>query len=105
MTETFSRKVYNTVKKIPEGRVSTYALIAKAIGNPGAARAVGNAMKKNERSFLKSGKNRVPCHRVVKSDGTLGGFSGGVQQKIKLLKNEGVDVYRGKVVKFSKIVY
>ena len=73
------------MKKIPKGRVKTYKQVANAINKPKAARAVANACAKNPYS------PKVPCHRVIRSDGTLGGFSGpgGTKAKKKLLKKEG----------------
>lgn len=79
----FERKVYDAVKKIPKGKVAAYQEIAAAIGHPRASRAVGNALSKN--SF-----RDVPCHRVVRSDGSTGGFARGKKEKIKLLRKEGV---------------
>ncbi|MBD3327916.1 methylated-DNA--[protein]-cysteine S-methyltransferase [Candidatus Peregrinibacteria bacterium] len=81
MTE-FKERVYNIVKKIPSGEVMTYGQIAKALGQPGAARAVGNALNKNC-------DPDVPCHRVIKSDGTIGGFAFGTENKIARLADEG----------------
>lgn len=91
----FQKLVYAQTKKIPRGRVSTYAAIAKSIGRPKAARAVGNALNANP--FAPS----VPCHRVVKSDGHLGGFAFGEKEKISILKKEGVEVKEGKIVDFQ----
>ena len=81
----FQLKVWNEIKKIPKGNVKTYKEIAEIIGNPNSARAVANACGKNP--FL----IKIPCHRVVRSDGGLGGYSGkgGVDMKKKLLMNEG----------------
>jgi len=78
---------------IPVGKVTTYGAIAKAIGSPRAARAVGNALGANTNPIV------VPCHRVVKGDGGLGGYSGGEgpNTKAKLLAREGVKVIGGKV--------
>jgi len=78
---------------IPMGRVSTYGAIAKAVGLPGAAQAVGQALGANKNPIV------VPCHRVVRADGVLGGYSGGEGQvtKAKLLAREGVQVSAGKV--------
>jgi methylated-DNA-[protein]-cysteine S-methyltransferase len=75
------------------GKVTTYGAIAKAIGFPGAARAVGQALGANPNPIV------VPCHRVVRSDGVLGGYSGGEgpRTKSKLLAREGVKVTAGKV--------
>ena len=79
----FQEKVYEEVKKIPKGEVRTYKQIARAIGSPRAFRAVGNALNKNP--DLKT----IPCHRVVRSDGKIGGYRGGVKQKRALLVSEG----------------
>ena len=81
----FQLKVWNEIKKIPKGNVKTYKEIAEIIGNPNSARAVANACSKNP--FL----IKIPCHRVVRSDGGLGGYSGkgGVDMKKKILMNEG----------------
>jgi O-6-methylguanine DNA methyltransferase len=79
----FERRVYEATRQIPFGKVATYGQIAKAIGNPKAQRAVGQALGKNPIGIV------IPCHRVVASDG-LGGFTGGVEHKRKLLRFEGV---------------
>ena len=87
-TTLFQRKVWLYLKKIPRGKVKTYSEVAKAIGKPLAVRAVANAIAKNPYS------PRVPCHRVIRSDGSLGGYSGkgGVKTKKLLLKKEGVTI-------------
>ena len=81
----FQIKVWKFLLKIPKGSVKTYKEVAKAINMPNSARAVANACGKNPYS------PKVPCHRVIRSDGTLGGFSapGGTKTKKKLLKKEG----------------
>lgn len=94
MTE-FENCVLEIIKKIPKGKVSTYEGIAKAIGKPRAARAVGNALNKNPHA------PRVPCHRVVKSNGEIGGYALGAKEKVKILKSEGVEVKNGRVVDFG----
>jgi O-6-methylguanine DNA methyltransferase len=78
---------------IPMGKVTTYGAIAKAMGSPRAARAVGQALGANQNPIV------VPCHRVVRSSGVLGGYSGGEgpRTKAKLLAREGVTVTAGKV--------
>ncbi len=78
----FERRVYRAARKIPAGEVRTYGEIARAIRQPGAARAVGNALGKNPVGIV------IPCHRVVASDG-IGGFTGGLEWKRKLLRLEG----------------
>ena len=84
----FQLKVWKYLKKIPKGKVKTYLEVAKAIGEPKAFRAVANAVGKNPFPI------KIPCHRVIRSDGNLGGYSGkgGIQQKRKLLISENVIV-------------
>ena len=77
----FQQKVYEVVKNIPKGRVLTYKQVAEKMGNPNAARAVGNALNKNR-------SKDVPCHRVIRSDGKTGGYYWGVAAKVKILKKE-----------------
>ena len=81
----FQLKVWKYLKTIPKGQVKTYKQVAIGIKSPKSARAVANACGKNPYS------PKVPCHRVIRSDGSLGGFSspGGIKLKKKLLKNEG----------------
>ncbi|MFH1663579.1 MAG: MGMT family protein [archaeon] len=95
----FNERVWNTIKKIPKGKISTYEEISKAVGKPKAFRAVGNACNKNPFS------PRVPCHRVVKSNGSLGGFASGTKKKIQLLKKEGVQVKKGKITGFEEKLF
>ena len=82
----FQLKVWAYLRKIPRGRVKTYSQVAKAIGKPFAARAVANAIGKNPLA------PQIPCHRVIRSDGSLGGYSGkgGLKTKRLLLKKEGI---------------
>lgn len=89
----FKEKVYDITSKIPKGKVMTYGQIAREVGSPGAARAVGLLMKNNPNAPI------VPCHRVVASDGSLTGYSGkgGLSQKKEMLENEGVVFKKDKV--------
>ncbi len=87
----FKERVWEIVKKVPRGRVTTYKEIAKALGNKKACRAVALALKMNPKPI------EIPCHRVVRSDGSIGGYSLGVDKKIELLKGEGVRIENGKV--------
>lgn len=77
----FENQVYEACKKIPKGSVVTYSEIAGAIGSPKAVRAVGNALNKNP-------FKTVPCHRVIRSNGSVGGFAHGTRKKVELLKKE-----------------
>ena len=84
----FQLKIWQYLKKIPKGSVKTYSQVAKAIGKPKAVRAVANAIGKNP--YPPS----IPCHRVIRSNGGLGGYSGsgGIKQKLKLLRSEKIDI-------------
>ncbi len=85
MPQTFKEKVFNIVKKIPKGKVLTYKEVAVKAGNPKASRAVGTILKTNY-------SPEIPCHRVIRSDGTFGGYNRGAQNKIKILRAEGYAV-------------
>ena len=84
----FQLKVWNYLKTIPKGNVKTYKQVAIAIKRPKSARAVANACGKNPYA------PKIPCHRVIRSDGGLGGYSGrgGIKTKQRLLKSEKVDI-------------
>ena len=84
----FERKVLNYLKTIPRGQVKTYKDVARAIKKPKAFRAVANVCAKNKNA------PKIPCHRVIRTDGSLGGYSGpgGIKTKKKLLKKEGIFV-------------
>ncbi len=79
----FERRVYEATRAIPFGKVATYGQIAKVIGRPRSQRAVGNALGKNPIGIV------IPCHRVVGFD-SLGGYTGGLEHKKRLLRFEGV---------------
>ena len=87
----FQQRVLVAEYGIPRGSVSTYNRIAKHIGNPKAARAVGNALATNPFPLI------IPCHRAVRSDGSLGGYQGGVEMKRLLLEMEGVSFHNNRV--------
>jgi len=91
----FNQRVWAITKRIPHGRVSTYKEIAHALGCK-AYRAVGQALNKNPYA------PRVPCHRVVASDGSLGGFAYGIKQKKAMLKREGITMAGNKIRDFPK---
>ncbi len=84
----FQKKVWKEISKIPKGKVRTYKELAKLIGRPKSSRAVANACGKNPYPI------KIPCHRVIRSDGSLGGYSGkgGIKTKKNLLKKEGVTI-------------
>ena len=85
----FQISVWKALKTIPRGKTRTYLEIAQQIGRPKAVRAVANAIGKNPHA------PEIPCHRVVRTDGSLGGYSGpgGIKTKIRLLREEGVSRY------------
>lgn len=94
----FTKDCYLALLKIPKGKVTTYALLAKHL-NSKAARVVGSAMRKNPFA------PEVPCHRVVRSGGSIGQYNGGTDKKIKLLKQEGLKIKDGKVVNFKEVLF
>jgi O-6-methylguanine DNA methyltransferase len=99
----FDERVWKLMEEIPRGKVTTYGQIARKL-NTKAYRAVGNACRKNPYA------PRVPCHRVVRSDGTIGGFGGKtsgktVEEKTLLLREENVEVRNGRVVDFEKVLF
>jgi len=79
---TFIKKIYSVVRKIPRGKTLTYKEVAKLAGKPKACRAVGNILNKNY-------DPKIPCHRVIRSAGGIGGYNKGVILKLELLKKEG----------------
>src|SRR3989338_7639818 len=95
LAESFAVGVWRLLCRIPMGKVTTYKAIAIALGKPNAARAVGNACNRNPSA------PKVPCHRVVKSDGGIGGYAKGVKRKSVLLEGEGIKVKNNKVLKFE----
>lgn len=96
--QTFNEKVWELLKQIPKGKVTTYKEIARKL-NTKAYRAVGNACNKNP--FWPS----AACHRVVNNDGRLGGYASGLNEKIKILKKEGIEVKNNKIADFEKVLY
>ena|SRR3989344_2041017 len=97
----FQKKVWREISKISKGKTITYKELAKKIGRPKAIRAAANAVGKNPCPARNAysiadagGAPFIPCHRVVRSDGTLGGYSGkgGIKTKLKLLGREGVEI-------------
>ncbi len=100
MATDFQRRVWEALRLIPEGRVTSYGEIAKYLGTK-AVRAVGTAVGKNPYA------PQVPCHRVVRTDGRIGRYSGegGVARKIALLNKEGVHVREGRIVSFDSLLY
>ena len=115
---TFEKRVYDLCKKVPKGKVTTYKILAEKLGTK-AYRAVGQALRCNPfgawgrvggKSFRRK-RCIVPCHRVIKSDGSIGGFSGSinpkskeVKRKIRILKKEGIIIKNNEVVNLKQFV-
>ena len=95
----FEREVLVATFKIPKGKVSTYKSIAEKIGRPRAYRAVGNALHKNPLAPI------VPCHRVVKSDGTFGGAKKGAESRRNLLEQEEIPIENDRVKISDEILF
>lgn len=91
----FNEKVYALTRRVPRGKVTTYGEIARAMGTT-AYRAVGNALNRAK---------GIPCHRVVRSDGRVGGYAHGTERKTEMLRKEGVEIVEGEVVRFKKVVF
>jgi len=89
----FTQKVYAVVKSIPKGKVLTYKEVAKKAGNEKASRAVGNILHKNF-------DPEIPCHRVIRSDGDLGGYNRGAKEKREKLEVEGLIYNKNKILNY-----
>jgi methylated-DNA-[protein]-cysteine S-methyltransferase len=93
-----AQKIYDLLSEIPKGKVTTYKALAKQVKTKGY-RAIGQIVGANPNA------PKVPCHRVVRSDGGLGGYAFGLKKKIELLAAEGVKVSDGEVTDFEKKFY
>ena len=98
MNKNFNKRCYQKLALIPKGMISTYAEVAKSFDSK-AYRAVGNAMANNPHPIS------VPCHRIIRNDGSLGGYALGINKKIQLLKKEGILIKNNKVVDFKSKLY
>ena len=98
LSKTFDQRCYDLLLQIPKGKVTTYREIAHALGTK-AYRAVGQALNRNPNLV------EVPCHRVVKSNGELGGYASGSVTKLELLRQEGIYLSEDGQVDFSKYLY
>ncbi len=98
--KTFQDKVLDLVKKIPKGKITTYKEVGKSLKRKGQVyRAVGRALHDNKYPV------KIPCHRVICSDGSIGGYSRGINKKIFLLKKEGIQIKKGKIINFKKRLF
>ena len=95
--KSLQKKVYNIVKKIPKGKVTTYKNIGVEIKTK-AYRAIGNALNKN------TDFEKIPCHRVVRSNGEIGGYVKGKKAKEQLLKKEGITIKKGKITRLKNFL-
>ena len=93
------KKIFKKLLEVPEGKITTYGELAKAVGFTNGQRAVGKIMNKNPYPVI------VPCHRVVKSDGKVGGYFYGEDVKINMLKKEGIKIKDGKILDWEDAVY
>ena len=92
-------KIYRKLLEVPLGNVTTYGDLAKAINLKNGQRIVGRIMKKNQFPVI------VPCHRVVKSDGTIGGYAYGIERKKYMLSKEGLEINNDKILDFKKNLF
>jgi methylated-DNA-[protein]-cysteine S-methyltransferase len=90
-------KVYKKLLEVPTGKVTTYGELAKAIGLKNGQRVIGKIMNKNPYPVI------IPCHRVIKSDGKIGGYAWGEKVKANMLLKEGIKIQNGKIVDLQNI--
>ena len=93
------KKIYKKLLEVPEGKITTYGELAKAVGLKNGQRAVGKIMNKNPYPVI------IPCHRVVKSDGKVGGYGYGQDVKINMLTKEGIKIKDDKILDWENTVY
>ena len=94
-----STKVYRKLLQVPKGKVTTYGELAKSVGLKNGQRTIGMIMKKNPFPVI------VPCHRVVKSDGKIGGYAYGERVKSRMLTNEGIKIKDRKIIDFDRVKF
>ncbi len=93
------KKIYKKLLEVPKGKITTYGELAKAVGLKNGQRAVGKIMNKNPYPVI------IPCHRVVKSDGKVGGYAYGEEIKSDMLTREGIVIKRGKILDLENNIY
>jgi len=91
--------VYKKLLQVPKGQITTYGELAKAVGLKNGQRAIGRIMNKNPYPAI------VPCHRVVNSNGKIGGYVYGVDVKTNMLRKEGIEIQNGKILDFEKRIF
>lgn len=99
MLTRFQQKVYNLLRKIPKGKITTYKLLAKAVGKPKNWRQIGRILSQNPHP------PKYPCYKVVKSNGEIGGYNNGRNAKKKLLQKDGLIVYNNRIKDFKKHLF
>lgn len=92
------KKVYSLLRQIPEGKISTYKDLALAVGTK-SFRSIGQILKCNPDA------PKTPCHRIVKSNGEMGGYAFGLDRKISLLEKEGIKIADGKIINFKQKLF
>ncbi|MEK6818173.1 MAG: MGMT family protein [Thermoproteota archaeon] len=93
------KKIYKKLLEVPKGKITTYGELAKAVGLKNGQRAVGKIMNKNPYPVI------IPCHRVVKSDGKIGGYAYGEEIKSDMLTREGIVIKNGKILDLENTIY
>ena len=93
------KKIYKKLLEVPKGKITTYGELAKAVGLKNGQRAVGKIMNKNPYPVI------IPCHRVVKSDGKVGGYAYGEEIKSDMLTREGIVIKNGKILDLENTIY
>jgi len=93
------KRIYKKLLEVPKGKITTYGELAKAVGLKNGQRAVGKIMNKNPYPVI------IPCHRVVKSDGKVGGYAYGEEIKSDMLTREGIEIRDGKILDLENRIY
>jgi methylated-DNA-[protein]-cysteine S-methyltransferase len=93
------KKIYKKLLEVPKGKITTYGELAKAVGLKNGQRAVGKIMNKNPYPVI------IPCHRVIKSDGKVGGYAYGEEIKSNMLTKEGIKIKNGKILDLENTIY
>ena len=93
------KEIYKKLLEVPKGKITTYGELAKAVGLKNGQRAVGKIMNKNPYPVI------IPCHRVVKSDGKIGGYAYGEEIKSDMLTREGIIIKNGKILDLENKIY
>jgi methylated-DNA-[protein]-cysteine S-methyltransferase len=93
------QKIYKKLLEVPKGKITTYGELAKSVGLKNGQRVVGKIMNKNPFPVI------IPCHRVIKSDGKIGGYAYGEEIKSNMLLKEGIQIRNGKILDLEKNIY